>query len=77
MKWKKIYKWKQTTTLTLLLRLTKRGFLTSQKIGKHTHYTCILYPSAAAANLPPFDIHLQLSHTPTKQHTTIPPLPHP
>ncbi|WP_255643454.1 BlaI/MecI/CopY family transcriptional regulator [Clostridioides sp. ZZV14-6345] len=33
----KEYKWKQTTTLTLLLRLTKRGFLASQKIGKHTH----------------------------------------
>ncbi|AJP10665.1 TPA: BlaI/MecI/CopY family transcriptional regulator [Clostridioides difficile] len=38
----KIYKWKQTTTLTLLLRLTKRGFLASQKIGKHTHYTILI-----------------------------------
>ncbi|MCI9978028.1 BlaI/MecI/CopY family transcriptional regulator [Clostridioides difficile] len=36
------YNWKQTTTLTLLLRLTKRGFLASQKIGKHTHYTILI-----------------------------------
>ncbi|MCC0752713.1 BlaI/MecI/CopY family transcriptional regulator [Clostridioides sp. ZZV13-5731] len=36
------YGWKQTTTLTLLLRLTKRGFLASQKIGKHTHYTILV-----------------------------------
>ncbi|MDI7816943.1 BlaI/MecI/CopY family transcriptional regulator [Clostridioides sp. GD02377] len=38
----KEYNWKQTTTLTLLLRLTKRGFLASQKIGKHTHYTILI-----------------------------------
>ncbi|HBG1486698.1 BlaI/MecI/CopY family transcriptional regulator [Clostridioides difficile] len=38
----KEYSWKQTTTLTLLLRLTKRGFLASQKIGKHTHYTILI-----------------------------------
>lgn len=36
------YGWKQTTTLTLLSRLTKRGFLASQKIGKHTHYTILI-----------------------------------
>ncbi|MBG0220010.1 BlaI/MecI/CopY family transcriptional regulator [Clostridioides difficile] len=38
----KEYNWKQTTTLTLLLRLTKRGFLASQKIGKYTHYTILI-----------------------------------
>ncbi|HBF7389122.1 TPA: BlaI/MecI/CopY family transcriptional regulator [Clostridioides difficile] len=36
------YGWKQTTTLTLLSRLNKRGFLASQKIGKHTHYTILI-----------------------------------
>ncbi|MFL8713056.1 BlaI/MecI/CopY family transcriptional regulator [Clostridioides sp. GD02377] len=38
----KIYNWKQTTTLTVLARLNKKGFLASQKIGKHTHYTMLI-----------------------------------
>lgn len=38
----KIYNWKQTTTLTVLARLDKKGFLASQKIGKHTHYTMLI-----------------------------------
>ncbi|HID7771388.1 TPA: BlaI/MecI/CopY family transcriptional regulator, partial [Clostridioides difficile] len=33
------YGWKQTTTLTLLSRLVKRGFLDAQKIDRYTHYT--------------------------------------
>ncbi|HFL2512515.1 TPA: BlaI/MecI/CopY family transcriptional regulator [Clostridioides difficile] len=33
------YGWKQTTTLTLLSRLVKRGFLDAQKIYRYTHYT--------------------------------------
>ncbi|MCC0634667.1 BlaI/MecI/CopY family transcriptional regulator [Clostridioides sp. ES-S-0001-02] len=37
-----LYNWKQTTTLTHLLRLTQKGFLESQKIGKHTHYTVLI-----------------------------------
>ena len=33
------YGWKQTTTLTLLSRLVKRGFLDAKKIDRYTHYT--------------------------------------
>ena len=36
------YGWKQTTTLTLLSRLVKRGFLNAQKIDRYTHYTVIV-----------------------------------
>ncbi len=36
------YGWKQTTTLTLLSRLVKRGFLDAQKIDRYTHYTIIV-----------------------------------
>ncbi|HEK8922065.1 TPA: BlaI/MecI/CopY family transcriptional regulator [Clostridioides difficile] len=36
------YGWKQTTTLTLLLRLVKRGFLDAQKIDRYTHYTIVV-----------------------------------
>ena len=36
------YGWKQTTTLTLLSRLVKRGFLDAQKIDRYTHYTVIV-----------------------------------
>ncbi|MCI9975617.1 BlaI/MecI/CopY family transcriptional regulator [Clostridioides sp. GD02377] len=38
----KIYGWKHTTTITLLTRLTKKGFLISQRIGKHVHYTVLV-----------------------------------
>ncbi|HFL3660211.1 TPA: BlaI/MecI/CopY family transcriptional regulator [Clostridioides difficile] len=34
----KTYAWKHTTTITLLARLTQKGFLISQRIGKHVHY---------------------------------------
>ncbi|EGT4053627.1 BlaI/MecI/CopY family transcriptional regulator [Clostridioides difficile] len=36
------YGWKQTTTLTLLSRLVKRGFLDAQKIDRYTHYTIVV-----------------------------------
>ncbi|MGO0906663.1 BlaI/MecI/CopY family transcriptional regulator [Clostridioides difficile] len=36
------YGWKHTTTITLLSRLTKKGFLISQRIGKHVHYTVLV-----------------------------------
>ena len=36
------YGWKQTTTLTLLSRLVKRGFLDAKKIDRYTHYTVIV-----------------------------------
>lgn len=36
------YGWKYTTTITLLSRLTKKGFLISQRIGKHVHYTVLV-----------------------------------
>ncbi|HGM1418698.1 TPA: BlaI/MecI/CopY family transcriptional regulator, partial [Clostridioides difficile] len=36
------YGWKQTTTLTLLSRLVKRGFLDAQKIDKYTNYAIIV-----------------------------------
>ena len=32
-------KWKPQTVLTLLLRLTQRGFLSSERIGKERYYT--------------------------------------
>ncbi|MCC0697242.1 BlaI/MecI/CopY family transcriptional regulator [Clostridioides sp. ES-S-0048-02] len=32
------YDWKSTTTLTLLSKLVKRGFLEADKINKITHY---------------------------------------
>lgn len=32
------YGWKQTTTLTLLSRLIKKGFLSSEKIERYTYY---------------------------------------
>lgn len=38
----KKYAWKHTTTITLLSRLTKKGFLISQRIGKHVHYTVLV-----------------------------------
>ncbi|HCQ5512463.1 BlaI/MecI/CopY family transcriptional regulator [Clostridioides difficile] len=38
----KMYGWKHTTTITLLARLTKKGFLISQRIGKHVHYTVLV-----------------------------------
>ncbi|WP_131066920.1 BlaI/MecI/CopY family transcriptional regulator [Clostridioides difficile] len=38
----KTYGWKHTTTITLLARLTKKGFLISQRIGKHVHYTILI-----------------------------------
>lgn len=38
----KQYGWKQTTTLTLLSRLVKRGFLDAQKIERYTHYTIVV-----------------------------------
>ncbi|VII14127.1 beta-lactams repressor [Clostridioides difficile] len=38
----KTYGWKHTTTITLLARLTKKGFLISQRIGKHVHYTVLV-----------------------------------
>ncbi|MCC0629893.1 MULTISPECIES: BlaI/MecI/CopY family transcriptional regulator [unclassified Clostridioides] len=38
----KKYGWKQTTTLTLLSRLVKRGFLDAQKIDRYTHYTIVI-----------------------------------
>ncbi|HDF4164021.1 TPA: BlaI/MecI/CopY family transcriptional regulator [Clostridioides difficile] len=37
-----MYGWKQTTTLTILSRLVKKGFLDSLKIGRYTHYTPII-----------------------------------
>ncbi|MCC0683963.1 BlaI/MecI/CopY family transcriptional regulator [Clostridioides sp. ZZV14-6345] len=36
------YGWKQTTTLTLLARLVKKGFLKANKIDRYTHYTIIV-----------------------------------
>ncbi|HBG5343507.1 TPA: BlaI/MecI/CopY family transcriptional regulator [Clostridioides difficile] len=36
------YSWKQTTILTLLSRLVKRGFLDAQKIDRYTHYTIVV-----------------------------------
>ncbi|MCC0648420.1 transcriptional regulator [Clostridioides difficile] len=36
------YDWKQTTTLTLLSRLVKKGFLSAEKIDKYTHYKIIV-----------------------------------
>ncbi|HBE9444577.1 BlaI/MecI/CopY family transcriptional regulator [Clostridioides difficile] len=36
------YGWKQTTTLTLLARLVKKGFLEANKIDRYTHYTIIV-----------------------------------
>ncbi|MFA8997914.1 BlaI/MecI/CopY family transcriptional regulator [Clostridioides difficile] len=36
------YGWKQTTTLTLLSRLVKKGFLEANKIDRYTHYTIIV-----------------------------------
>ncbi|MCC0724924.1 BlaI/MecI/CopY family transcriptional regulator [Clostridioides sp. ZZV14-6009] len=36
------YGWKHTTTITLLARLSKKGFLISQRIGKHVHYTVLV-----------------------------------
>ena len=38
----KIYKWKQTTTLTLLSRLVNKQFLSARKIDRHTHYTVLI-----------------------------------
>ena len=38
----KEYGWKHTTTITLLARLTKKGFLISRRIGKHVHYTVLV-----------------------------------
>ncbi|MGO0884717.1 BlaI/MecI/CopY family transcriptional regulator [Clostridioides difficile] len=38
----KRYGWKQTTTLTLLLRLINKGILSSEKIGKYTYYKAIV-----------------------------------
>ncbi|HBF7093145.1 TPA: BlaI/MecI/CopY family transcriptional regulator [Clostridioides difficile] len=36
------YGWKQTTTLTLLSRLVKKGFLEANKIDRYTHYTTVV-----------------------------------
>ncbi|WP_227453420.1 BlaI/MecI/CopY family transcriptional regulator [Clostridioides sp. ES-S-0108-01] len=36
------YNWKQTTTLTLLSRLVKRKFLSTEKIDRYTHYKIII-----------------------------------
>lgn len=36
------YAWKQTTILTLLARLVKKGFLESNKTDKYTYYTIIV-----------------------------------
>ncbi|MCO4709825.1 BlaI/MecI/CopY family transcriptional regulator [Clostridioides difficile] len=36
------YGWKQTTTLTLLSRLVKKGFLEANKIDRYTHYKTII-----------------------------------
>ncbi|EML6499315.1 TPA: BlaI/MecI/CopY family transcriptional regulator [Clostridioides difficile] len=38
----KTYGWKHTTTITLLARLTKKGFFISQRIGKHVHYRVLI-----------------------------------
>ncbi|MDU8844897.1 BlaI/MecI/CopY family transcriptional regulator [Clostridioides difficile] len=38
----KTYAWKHTTTITLLARLTKKGFFISQRIGKHVHYRVLI-----------------------------------
>ena len=38
----KTYGWKHTTTIILLARLTKTGFLISQRIGRHVHYTVLI-----------------------------------
>ncbi|AWH78211.1 BlaI/MecI/CopY family transcriptional regulator [Clostridioides difficile] len=38
----KTYGWKHTTTITLLVRLTKKDFLISQRIGKHVHYRVLI-----------------------------------
>ncbi|HBG2132396.1 TPA: BlaI/MecI/CopY family transcriptional regulator [Clostridioides difficile] len=38
----KQWDWKQTTTLTLLARLVKKGFISAEKIDRYTHYTAIL-----------------------------------
>ncbi|MDY2734692.1 BlaI/MecI/CopY family transcriptional regulator [Intestinibacter sp.] len=34
--------WKQTTTLTVLARLIKKGFLNSEKIGRYSYYEPII-----------------------------------
>ena len=39
------YGWKQTTTLTLLSRLIKKGFLSSEKIERYTYYKPIVMRS--------------------------------
>ncbi|EGT2204150.1 BlaI/MecI/CopY family transcriptional regulator [Clostridioides difficile] len=36
------YGWKQTTTLTLLSRLVKKGFLEANKMDRYTHYTTVV-----------------------------------
>lgn len=36
------FSWKQTTTLTLLARLVKKRFLSSEKIDRFTHYTVLI-----------------------------------
>ncbi|WP_227855103.1 BlaI/MecI/CopY family transcriptional regulator [Clostridioides sp. ES-S-0048-02] len=36
------YGWKHTTTITILARLTKKGFLISQRIRRHVHYTVLV-----------------------------------
>lgn len=36
------YGWKQTTTLTLLSRLVKKGFLEANKMDRCTHYTTVV-----------------------------------
>ncbi|MGO0987476.1 BlaI/MecI/CopY family transcriptional regulator [Clostridioides difficile] len=40
-----MYGWKQTTTLTILSNLVKKGFLDSLKMGRYTHYTAIIKES--------------------------------
>ncbi|CZR99522.1 Penicillinase repressor [Clostridioides difficile] len=42
------YGWKQTTTLTLLSRLIKKGFLSSEKIERYTYYKPIVMRSEYA-----------------------------
>ncbi|MDN9956229.1 BlaI/MecI/CopY family transcriptional regulator [Clostridioides difficile] len=42
------YGWKQTTTLTLLSRLIRKGFLSSEKIERYTYYKPIVMRSEYA-----------------------------